>query len=82
MRCPKCNCAHARATNTYKVGPYRGVYYTRRRRVCRNCNYAYMTQEVSEDDLKKNPPANNPFIDPPPEKTPDIQEPPPNPFEE
>lgn len=82
MRCPKCNCGHARATHTYKVGPYRGIFYTRRRRICRLCQHAYYTQEVSEEDLRKNPPPDNPFIDPPsPEKTP---EPPPdvNPFEE
>lgn len=75
MRCSQCGCAHARATHTYKVGPYRGVYYTRRRRVCRSCGHTYYTQEVSEDDLKKNPPPDNPFIDPP-------TTPPTNPFAE
>lgn len=51
VRCPTCNCADCRTTNTHGdefsvFGKSKG---TRRRRVCRHCGTAFTTFEYAEE---------------------------------
>lgn len=66
LRCPDCNCAHSKVTNTWEheiTVRGRTYVYVRRRRVCRHCGRAYYGKEYGEEDVSPKTEADEP---PPP----------------
>lgn len=52
MRCPDCNSAWSKVTNTRRLSPTR----TKRYRVCMHCHRNFQTYEVISDEVKPKTP--------------------------